>query len=244
MTGPGTGWPGADREPSWRRWQPLVFLAVLAVGFVVIWSAGIHNLVRPERAAALRQWVSAWGALAPLVFIAGYAIAEVLFVPALPLTLLGGAVFGPGWGTAYVSMAATLGACLAFLVARYAARDLVERWLARSPRLARIDDAVARHGWRILVVTRLVPVFPFVLQNFAYGLTRMRLSTFASVSWLCMLPGTAAYTLVGSALAEGSGSPRRLLSYLGVAGGLLVAASLIPSWLRRWSRAAAGVLTR
>jgi len=242
-TGPGTGRPGAGgRGPSWRRWRLLVLLAVLAVGLVAIWSTGVHDLVRPERIAVLRQWVDARGALAPLVFIAGYAIAEVVFVPSLPLTVLGGALFGPAWGTAYVSVASTLGACLAFLLARYAARARVERWLTKSPRLARIDDVVSRHGWRILMVTRLVPVFPFVLQNFAYGLTRMRFSTFALVSWACMLPGTAAYTLAGSALAEGGGNPRRTVIYLGVAGGLIVAVSLIPSWLRRRSHAAAEVL--
>ncbi len=244
MTGPGTGRPGAGgREASWRRWRLLILLGVLAAGLVVIWSTGVHDFVRSGRVASLRQWADAWGALAPLVFIAGYAIAEVVFIPSLPLTVLGGALFGPAWGTAYVSVASTLGACLAFLLARYAARVRVKRWLAKSPRLARIDDVVSRHGWRILVVTRLVPVFPFVPQNFAYGLTRMRFSTFALVSWACMLPGTTAYTLAGSALAEGSGgNPRRTLIYLGAAGGLIVAASLIPSWLRRRSRAAVEVL--
>ena len=191
---------------------------------------------------ALKGAVESSGALGPIVFIAGYAVAELLFVPALPLTLLGGLLFGPVLGTAYVSIGAAMGAALAFLAARHVLRGTVERWAAGSPRLARIDRAVAEHGWRVLVITRLVPLFPFNLQNFAYGLTGIGFWPFVGISWLCILPGTAAFAFAGSALADGAADPRRALAWLGAAAVLVVGLSLLPRVIARRSRAAGALL--
>jgi uncharacterized membrane protein YdjX (TVP38/TMEM64 family) len=202
-------------------------------GALAVWRLGGLDVAT---IALVRPWIERQGGWAPVVFILGYAVAELFFVPALPLTLLGGLAFGPLRGTLYVSVGATAGAALAFLAARYAARGLVEGWIARSPRLRRLDAAVTRHGWRILMLTRLVPLFPFNLQNFAYGLTRIRFVPYVLLTWVCILPATAAFTLAGDALAGGGGPPRRLLGGLAVAGLLIVAVSLIPRWLMARSR--------
>ncbi len=194
------------------------------------------------RLAILIAFAPDAGSRAPVVEPArpaGYAVAELCFVPATPLTVLGGIVFGPVRGTVYVSLGAIIGAALAFLAARYAMRDVVARWATAHPRLARIDTAVAEHGWRVLMITRLVPLFPFNLQNFAYGLTGIGFWAFVGISWLCILPGTAAYALAGSAIAAGRGQPRRTIAYIGAAGILLVALSLLPRWLGRRGRPAA-----
>ena len=242
--GPATAAPrletGGGRRGRWARIALL--LALLAGGVLLARSLGAQEFLRPEALARLRARIDAAGAWAPVLFIAGYALAELVFVPALPLTLLGGLVFGPVRGTIVVSIGATLGAALAFLAARYAARGLVEGWVRASPRLARIDAAVAEHGWRILMITRLIPLFPFNLQNFAYGLTRMPFWTFVGLSWLCILPATAAFTLAGGALGESGGNPRRTLMYLGAAALLIVVVSLLPRWLHRRSRAASELL--
>jgi uncharacterized membrane protein YdjX (TVP38/TMEM64 family) len=218
----------------------LLALGLLAAG-VLAWSLGLHDLVRPERLAHLRAAIEAYGAWGPVVYVAGYVVAELLFVPALPLTLLGGLVFGPLWGTVYTWIAAMLAAAAAFLVARHLARDTVERWMADSPRLGRIDAAVERHGWRILTVTRLVPLFPFNLQNFAYGLTRIPFWTYVGVSSICILPGTVAFTLAGGAFS-GGGGPTRVLWTLAAAAMLIVLVSLAPRWLTRRSAAARELL--
>ncbi len=210
----------------------IVLAAGLGAVAVLAWRLGVWDLLRLEDVARFKAWIDGYGPWGPAVFIVGYAAAELVFVPALPLTVLGGVAFGPVRGTAYVSLGATLGAAAAFLAARYAMRGLVERWVARSPRLRELDAAVAEHGWRMLMITRLVPLFPFNLQNFAYGLTRLRFRTFVLLSWLCMLPGTAAYTLTGGALSEGRGDPHRTLGYLAVAAVLIVPLSLVPRWLR------------
>ena len=148
-----------------RRWvRPVLILALLVAGVVGARALGLGDLIRLENVARLKQWIEGFGALAPVVFIVGYVLAVVFFVPGLPITVLGGVAFGPVWGTLYVWIAATIGAALSFLVARYAVRSTVERWVRASPRLARLDELAAEHGWRIVMLTRLVPVFPAELR--------------------------------------------------------------------------------
>lgn len=204
---------------------------------IAVRALGLADLVRLEDLARLRDRIGAFGAWAPVVFVLGYVVAVVAFVPALPLTILGGLAFGTAWGTVYVAIAATTGACLSFLIARYAARAAVERWMAAYPALARMDRAVARHGFRIVMITRLVPIFPFNLQNYAYGLTSIGFGAYAVTSFLCMLPATLAYTAAAGAIAAGAWDARRMLVLLALAGVLLVALSLLPRWLRGRSAA-------
>ena len=226
-----------------RGWlRPLIAVSVVAAGVVAARVFGLGEAIRLDNIARLKQGIESYGALAPAVFIGGYILAVVFFVPGLPITVLGGVVFGPIRGTLYVWMAATVGASLAFLVARYALRGTVESWVRASPRLARIDGLVAEHGWRIVMLTRLVPLFPFNLQNYAYGITRIGFWAYAVTSSLCMIPGTAAFTLAGGALSEGRGAIKRTLIYLAVAGVLLVLISLLPRWIGRRSRLGADLL--
>ena len=226
-----------------KRWaRPVLILALLAAAVAATRALGLGDLIRLENVSRLKQWIEGFGALAPAVFMAGYVLAVVFFAPGLPITVLGGVAFGPVWGTFYVWIAATIGAALAFLVARYAVRSTVEGWVRASPRLSRLDEQAAEHGWRIVMLTRLVPLFPFNLQNYAYGLTRIGFWPYAVTSSICMLPGTAAFTFAGGALSEGRGDVRRTLGYLAVAGVLLVLVSLIPRWLQRRSRVADDLL--
>ncbi len=234
------------REPARPRARPgqvlsrrvlVITLLALAVAVVLVRVLGLTDLIRLENLTRLRDRIDALGPWAPLVFIVGYVLAVVAFVPALPLTILGGLVFGTAWGTVYVIVAATTGACLSFLIARYAARAAVARWMAGYPALERMDRAVARHGFRIVMITRLVPIFPFNLQNYAYGLTSIGFGAYAVTSFLCMLPGTLAFTAAAGAAAAGAWDARRMLLLLALAGVLLVALSLLPRLLRGRSAA-------
>ena len=229
-----------ERAAPWRR---LLVLAGLVLALIALArGAGVGDLLSLEGLSRLRGWVEGLGALSPLAFIVGYALAVVSFVPGLPMTILSGLLFGPVWGTLYASIASTLGACGAFLIARYAARDLVERRVATSPALARLDRAAAHHGFRLVLITRLVPVFPFNLQNYAYGVTGIGFGAYALTSWLGMLPATVAFTLAGGALGESGWDLQWILPWLGVAGVLLALLSLLPRWLRGRSRALDEVL--
>ena len=144
------------------------------------------------------------GWVAPLVFIAGYIIATVFFLPGLVFTLAGGALFGPVYGTLYNLTGATLGATLAFLTARYLAHD----WVARRAggRVKQLVTGVEREGWRFVAFVRLVPLFPFNLLNYALGLTRIRLSHYIITSFIFMAPAGAAYTYLGYAGRELAGA--------------------------------------
>ncbi len=183
------------------RWGRVLVLGGIVLGGAMLARVfGLQDLLNLKNLAHLKAWIEDFGPLAPLAFIAGYILAVIFFVPGLPITVLGGVAFGPIWGTVYVSIASTIGVALTFLIARYGARGMVERWVAENPRLAKIDQAIARHGWRIVMISRLVPLFPFNLQNYAYGLTQIEFWSYILTSWPCMLPGTAAYTFAGGAL--------------------------------------------
>jgi uncharacterized membrane protein YdjX (TVP38/TMEM64 family) len=151
----------------------------------------------------LTGWVRQLGWLAPLVFIACYAIATVFFLPGLLFTLAGGVLFGPLYGTLYNLVGATIGATLAFLTARYIAYDWVTQ--RTGNRLQQLVKGVEEEGWRFVAFVRLVPLFPFNLLNYALGLTRLRLSHYIITSFIFMAPGGAAYTYLGYAGREVAG---------------------------------------
>src|SRR5262249_20733732 len=187
-----------------RPWRLLGLVALVLVSVALVRQLGGTDLLTLEGLSRLRGWMEPLGPLGPLCFIAVYVVGVVAFVPSLPMTVTAGLLFGPVLGTCYSSLASTLGACLAFLIARYAARDAVVHWIARPALLAHLDRAAAHHGYRLVMITRLVPIFPFNIQNYAYGVTGIRFLPYALTSWLCMLPATVVFTLFGGALSEGS----------------------------------------
>ncbi len=188
-------------------------------------------------AAALEAWIAAAGALGPLLYMAIYAVATVLFLPGSVLTLAGGALFGPVWGTFYSLTGATVGAVAAFVIARYLASDWVSHRASGWTR--QLIEGVESEGWRFVAFVRLVPLFPFNLLNYALGLTRIGLSAYVVASYIFMLPGALAYTYLGyagrEAVAGGEGLIRKSL----IALALLAAVAFLPrlaSRLRRGKR--------
>jgi len=180
-----------------------------------------------------------------VLFAALYALATVFMIPGSALTLIGGAAFGFTLGTVSVWAGATIGLGLAFLVARGIARDRVASWLADRPSFAAIDRAVAREGWKIVLLTRLTPVFPFSLQNYAYGLTGVSFAGYLIASGIGILPGTMLYVYIASGAARAvSGDSGGLENALFVVG--LVAFVLVTIRITRAARKAlreAGVET-
>jgi uncharacterized membrane protein YdjX (TVP38/TMEM64 family)/rhodanese-related sulfurtransferase len=172
---------------------------VLFLGLLVAVTLAIINRDQFD-AAALEAWVRDAGPVAPLLFMLLYALAAVLFLPGSVLTLAGGALFGPVLGTLYNLTGATLGATLAFLIARYLASD----WVAEKTggRVKQLINGVEGEGWRFVAFVRLVPLFPFNLLNYALGLTRLRLLHYIIATYLFMLPGAIAYTYLGYAGRE------------------------------------------
>ncbi|MEG4533152.1 TVP38/TMEM64 family protein [Microcoleus sp. D2_18a_D3] len=139
-----------------------------------------------------------WG---PVAFVATYNLATVLFVPGSVLTLGGGAIFGLWWGSVYVFAASTLGAVFAFAIGRYLCRDRVVKYMESHPKFKALDRAVSQQGLKIVFLTRLCPLFPFNLLNYALGITQVSLKDYVLGSF-GMIPGTIMYVYSGSLVGE------------------------------------------
>jgi uncharacterized membrane protein YdjX (TVP38/TMEM64 family) len=172
----------------------ILLIAIAAIAILY----GAHRVGAGPWLANALDWIRGLGPLAPVAFIAIYIVACVAFVPGSILTIGAGVIFGVVRGSIYVSIAATLGATAAFLVGRYLARDWVSRRLEGNAKFKAIDEAVGTEGWKIVILTRLSPVFPFNLLNYAYGLTRVSLRDYFFASWLGMIPATILYVYIGS----------------------------------------------
>ncbi|MBK5962649.1 sulfurtransferase, partial [Thiocystis minor] len=182
----------------------------------------------------LEHWIQDAGLAGPLVFIALYALATLLFLPGSLLTLAGGALFGPAWGTLINLTGATLGAALAFLVARYLAADWVQG--RAGGLLKRLIQGVEAEGWRFVAFTRLVPLFPFNLLNYALGLTRIPFVHYLLATTVCMLPGALAYTWLGYAGREAVAGGEGLIQKGLIALALLAALLFLPRLIARLRR--------
>lgn len=181
--------------------------------------------------AALETWVKDAGVAGPILFMLVYALGTVFFLPGSVLTLAGGALFGPVLGTFYNLTGATIGATLAFLVARHLASDWVEQ--KTGGRLKQLKEGVEGEGWRFVAFVRLVPLFPFNLLNYALGLTRIKLSHYIIASYLCMLPGGIAYTYLGYAGREAVAGGQGLIQKGLLALGLLAVVAFLPRLIGR-----------
>jgi uncharacterized membrane protein YdjX (TVP38/TMEM64 family) len=193
-----------------RNRRRVLVLVALALAVVALFQFNLLSRVQGILTAAL-QWLQSLGGWAPVVFVLLYIANCVALLPAAILTLGAGAAFGVLTGSILVSIGATLGASAAFLVGRYLARDWVRRKLGHRPAFIAIDKAVAEEGWKIVFLTRLTPVFPFFLMNYAYGLTRVPLRHYFLATWIGILPGSVLFVYIGylaKAGAEGA-SPMR-----------------------------------
>jgi len=174
-----------------KRW-----LVVGAAALAIIAALFFLGRVAAEPLRSFAMWVNELGPLAPVVFIAGYVVATVAFVPGSILTLAAGAIFGLLRGTIYVFIGATLGATAAFLVARYLARPMVERKLAGNERFQRVDRIVEQEGGKMVVLMRLSPLLPFNALNYALGISKVRFLDYV-LGCIGMIPGTLLYVYYG-----------------------------------------------
>ncbi len=143
------------------------------------------------------EWIDGLGAVGAIAFMLIYIVATVAFLPGSILTLGAGVVFGVVLGSIYVFIGATIGATLAFLVGRYFARGWISQKIAGNAKFAAIDRAVGEEGLKIVLLTRLSPVFPFNLLNYGLGVTGVALKDYVIAS-VGMIPGTIMYVYLGS----------------------------------------------
>jgi len=216
-------------ENKARGWlKPTLFALFLLVVVILARLLGLG-----ERLGDLRDWIKGLGGWGPIVFVPLYALGVVAALPGSALTVAAGALFGSVLGVILVINAATLGASLSFLVARYLARESVAGWLGENEKFQRLDRLTERHGAIIVAITRLVPLFPFNLLNYGFGLTRVPFWTYVVWSWLCMLPGTVLFVVGADAFTRGIAEGQVPWPLIGVLVGVTILLTILVRQARR-----------
>lgn len=178
------------------RLKLILISSLVAITAIAVKQLNLQELLQTSLIA-----VNSIGVLGPIAFIVIYNIATLLFVPGAILTIKGGCLFGIFWGSVYVLIAAMLGATWAFLLGRYLSRDWIYRQIGKNPQLQAIDRAVAQEGWKIVLLTRLSPIFPFNVLNYVFGVTQVSFKDYVLGS-LGMIPGTVMYVYIGSLASD------------------------------------------
>ena len=202
---------------------------LIRISIVILLIVGISAMViyRDQLdAAVLEDWVKNAGILGSVLFMALYAIGTILFFPGSVLTLAGGALFGPVWGTVFNLTGATVGAAISFVIARHLLSDWVE--IKTGGRMKQLKDGVENEGWHFVAFVRLVPLFPFNLLNYALGVTRIKFWHYVIASYIFMLPGAIAYTYVGYIGKEAATGGDGLIQKSMLALALLAIVSFLP----------------
>jgi uncharacterized membrane protein YdjX (TVP38/TMEM64 family) len=188
------------------------------------------------------DWVGEMGAVGILIFIVVYTIATVLMAPGSILTIGAGFAFGLWKGFLAVSAGATLGAALAFLVARFIAREKIEAVAQRNKKFRNLDSAIGKQGAKLIFLLRLSPVIPFNLSNYFYGLTAVSFWPYVLASWIGMMPGTFLYVYIGTAgkaavaATAGGEAVKHSWQYWTFSGVGLAATIIVTIWVTKIAR--------
>ena len=222
-----------------KKW-PWKWIAV-GVGVIAV-IAAVKFLPVAEWLKHFTEWIKGLGPLGILLYIAVYAIATVIFLPGWIFTVGAGIAFGLAWGTVAAISGATIGATLAFLISRYAARGAVSKRFAKNKRFKQIDGAIGKQGWKMVGLLRLSPLMPFNLSNYLYGLTAIEFVPYVIASFVGMLPGTLLYVYLGTVgqiglEASKGGAHRSPLQYVFLGVGL-VATAIVTVFVTRAARKA------
>ena len=224
--------PPQEEQPKKKKGGLLkIIIAVIVIG-VGVFLANRFGLTEMIDATILQEWLRGLGPVGWIVFILLYILVAVFMLPAFPFTLAAGIAFGSIAGALLSLVGATLGATVAFIVARYLARDAIVNKFHRNPVFAKIEKGFKENGTSFLILTRLVPVFPYNVQNYVYGLTPIKLGTFFFVSLITMAPGAFIYAFMAGQIV--AGQPIWLLMVMfAIAGVLLFLVSLIPKYIAK-----------
>jgi len=185
-------------SPSQRNLFKPIVLAVVLVVFMIV--ARVLNV--GDRLGEIRDWIHSLGVLGPFIYVFIYAAAVVLALPGSVITIMAGILFGSIIGIVTVSFGSTLGATLAFLISRFVARDAVAGRFSKNEKFHKLDQLTKDHGSIIVAITRLIPLFPFNLLNYGFGLTHVPFRTYVFWSWICMLPGTVLFVVGADAVTK------------------------------------------
>lgn len=179
----------------------LIILFIILIFILLFKYDGLKYIKDIEK---LKRLIKSFGILAPLSYILLYCLVTVTTISTLPLSLAGGVLFGPIYGIIYTMIGASLGMVSSFLIARYIAKDFIERTFSNLEIFKKINEGVKKDGPFILAVTRLLPIFPFGIQNYLYGLTSISFFKYTIFSIIFILPGTSVFVLLAGAITAGN----------------------------------------
>ncbi|WP_280771143.1 TVP38/TMEM64 family protein [Salipaludibacillus daqingensis] len=205
-------------------------VAAIAIVILVAWQTGLMD--RLQDVAAMQEFINSFGMLGYVIFILVFIAVAVFMLPGAVLTIVAGITFGPVIGGILSLIGATLGAAAAFLVAKYLARDMILKKFKGNPIFDKIDQGVEKNGISFLILTRLVPVFPYNVQNYAYGLTSLGFAKYTGVSLITMAPGAFIYAFMAGQIVR-EGISMNLMLQFAAAGIILFLVSLIPKYLAK-----------
>jgi uncharacterized membrane protein YdjX (TVP38/TMEM64 family) len=166
-------------------WKPVILIVIIITLFIIMNAYGFG-----EKIDDLQHWIQSLGLWGPIAFFFIYLGAVIATIPGTIFGVIAGALFGSVIGIILINISSTIGASITFLIARYFARDTVARWLSKNKTMKRLDQLTEEQGMVIVGLTRLIPLFPFTLLNYGFGLTKVSFKTYVFWSWLCMIPGT------------------------------------------------------
>jgi len=204
---------------------------VIVIAIFILWRYEAWELLSIDYLKRFTGRVRGLGILGVLLYLLIYMISVVLFMPSLPFTLFGGITYGIAWGTIIATSGDFLGSSLAFIIGRYLVKDKLEKRLKNNKAFHEINEGVQQEGWRIVAITRMVPLIPHWLQNYAYGITKISFKTYAIVCLLSILPGTAIWVFTINTVGRGQGDAKRSMFYLALATVAIVGLSYIPKYL-------------
>lgn len=203
----------------------VVIVGILAAAFFAVRASGLFELMKDYD--KFKAFIEGYGALGYLIYVLIYIVIAVFSIPATIPTLVAGIVFGSVKGGILSLISATIGATAAFLISRYLARDLIVGKFGENPIFKKIEAGVEKNGKDFLILTRLVPIFPYNIQNYAYGVTNLNVVTFFVISLITMAPGAFIYAYMAGDIAE-NGFTTMLFIKLLIAGIILFGVSQIP----------------
>jgi len=178
-------------------WKPILLLSVVVAVLIAGFAFGFDKIL-----GNIQGWIQSLGIWGPFGFMLVYIGVVVAALPGTILGVIAGAIFGSVIGVILVSISSTIASSITFLIARYFARDAVARWLSRHEKFRLIDELTEKQGALIVGIARLIPLFPFNLLNYGFGLTKVRFRVYVFWSWLCMLPGTIVVVVGADVIAQ------------------------------------------
>ncbi|MGL4988990.1 MAG: TVP38/TMEM64 family protein [Cetobacterium sp.] len=179
----------------------IVVVSLLILGFFILYKLGSLEYLKDRK--KIENLINSFGMLGPIIYIGLYVLVTISCLSPVPLGITSGVIFGPIMGIVYTMIGASIGLSLSFLIARYIAKNGIEKKFRKTIVFNKINEGVKKEDWFILATTRLLPIFPFGIQNYVYGLTSISFVKYSLLSTIFILPGTSVFILLAGAVSSG-----------------------------------------